>query len=275
MSHSFPGPIPPPVAVQPCRGRFFCFALPAGWQVQENSNLICINSPDGQAAIMSVGLVGMLQPFTPDGFLHYALQMHQMGQVQIHGGQQIQPPPGCSGAGMFELSYVTNGVACRGVAVSFVALGYGQCNASMTLAAAQAPAWESYRAWLPQVAWQVAPAGSQTYMAGQVAADNLRNSVELGQRFHEVNDYTQQQWQQVTNERWASDERRNFEFRENLGAVQTFTNPYDNHRSVELSTQYRFYWVNRRGEIVGSDDPGFDPRVGSTDEWTQMPRFRM
>ncbi|HSI15034.1 MAG TPA: hypothetical protein VK961_23480 [Chthoniobacter sp.] len=62
-------------------------------------------------------------------------------------------------------------------------------------------------------------------------------SVELGQHFHAVNDYTQAQWQQVTNERWASDERRNFEFRENLGGIQTYTNPYDNNpeRSVTQS----------------------------------------
>ena len=235
--------------------------------------MLCLNSPDGQAAIMNVGLVGMMQPMTPDQFVHYAMQMQEMQVTGFLGGQQIQPPPGCTSAGRFEITYSVRGIACRGIVTSFVTLGYGMCNASITLAAAQAGAWAAYQSWLPQLAAEVGPAGSQTYMAGQVAADNLRQSVELGQRFHEINDYTQQQWQQVTNERWASDERRNFEFRENLGAVQTFTNPYDNHRSVELSTQYRFYWVNRRGEIVGSDDPGYDPRAGSTDEWTQMPRY--
>ncbi|MEI9897358.1 MAG: hypothetical protein WDN28_26745 [Chthoniobacter sp.] len=170
---------------------------------------------------------------------------------------------------MFEITYTVNGIPCRGVAFSHVTLGYGQCNASLTLAGARAEAWPQFSGWLPQLATEVAPAGSQTFMAGQVAADNLRNSIELGQHFRAVNDYTQAQWQQVTNDRWVSDERRNFEFRENLGAVHTYVNPYDNGRPIELSTQYRFYWVNRRGEIVGSDDPGYDPRVGSTDEWSQ------
>lgn len=260
--------------VQRTRGHFFRFALPAGWQVQENANMLCLNSPDGQAAIMNVGLTGMMQPFTPDQFLHYALQMQQMQLLAIHSGQPVQPAPGCTSAGMFEITYAIGPTQCRGIAVSQVAIGYGQCNGSITLAAAQAGAWESYRHWLPQLAGEVGPAGSQTYGAGQIAANNLRNSVELGQHFHEVNDYTQRQWQDVTNQRWSSDERRNFEFRENLGGIQTYTNPYDNHRIMELSTQYRFYWVNRQGQVVGSDDPGFDPRMGSAEEWTQMPRYR-
>lgn len=271
-----PPPFPQsgPPAIQRHTGRFFRFALPAGWNVQENSNLICITSPDQRAAIMTVGLAGLMQPFTPDQFVQYALQMQSMQLTGFINGRQVPPAPGCSSAGQFELTYTTNGIPCHGIAVCNVAVGYGQCNASMTIAAARVEAWPEFRAWLPQVAAEVTPAGSQTYMAGQIASNNLQNSIQLGEHFRAVNDYTQAQWQQVTNERWASDERRNFEFRENLGAIQTFTNPYDNHRLVELSTQYRFYWVNRKGEIAGSDDPGFDPRTGSTEEWTPMPRYR-
>lgn len=265
-----PGGVPP---VQRQVGHYFRFALPAGWRVQENANMLCLNSPDGQAAIMNVGLSGMMYPMSPDQFVAYALNMQQMQLTGILNGQQIPPPPGCTQAGRFEITYAIGPTQCRGIVLSYVAVGYGQCNASITLAAAQVGSWPAYAQWLPQLAMEVGPAGSQTYGAGQIASDNLRQSMELGQKFHEVNDYTQQQWQQVTNERWASDERRNFEFRENLGGIQTYTNPYDNHRTVELSTQYRFYWVNRRGEIVGSDDPGYDPRVGSTDEWSQMPQY--
>jgi len=255
-------------------GRFFRFALPPGWQVQENSNMLCLNSPDHQAAIMTVGLVGMMQPFTPDQFIQYAMHMQQMPVTQILQGRAVPPAPGCTSAGLFELTYQVRQYRCHGVATCNVALGYGQCNASMTLAAARVEAWDQYRAWLPQVAAEVGPAGAQTFMAGMLAADNLRNSVELGRHFQAVNDYTQRQWQNVTDQRAASDERRNFEFRENLGAVQTYVNPYDNGRIIELSSQYRFYWVSRNGQITGSDDPSFDPRVGSTDEWTQMPRYR-
>lgn len=253
-------------------GRFFRYALPAGWIAQENSNLLCLNSPDTQAAIMHVGLAGMMYAMSPDQFVGYAMNMQSMQVTGFLQGQPMQPPPGCTAAAWFEITYVTNGIPCRGMVASYIAQSYGMCNAAMTLAASRTEVWEQYCHWLPQVSMEVGPAGSQAYMAGQVAADNLRQSVELGQKFQEVNDHGQRQWQEVTNQRWASDERRNFEFRENVGGIQTFTNPYDNHRTVELSTQYRFYWVNRRGEIIGSDDPGYDPRVGSTDEWTQMPR---
>ncbi|GLZ41129.1 hypothetical protein [Actinokineospora sp. NBRC 105648] len=255
-------------------GTYFTFLLPAGWTVQENSNLLCLNSPDQQAAIMTVGLVGMLQPFSPDQFVAYAMQMQGIPVTAFHSGRPIPPPPGASAAGFFELSYAAGQVICHGVAVANVTHGYGQCNASMTLAAAQAPSWPAYREWLPGVASHVAPAGSQTYMAGTVARQNLDNSIALGERFHAVNDYGQRRWQEVTDDRWRSDERNQFAFREALGNVDTRVNPYDNNRPIELSTQYRFYWVNRQGEIRGSDDPNYDPRVGSTDDWATMPRYQ-
>ncbi len=64
-----PGAGSPPMPVQRQQGRYFQFALPAGWQVQENTNGVCLTAPDGAASIMSVGLVGMLQAYTPDQFM--------------------------------------------------------------------------------------------------------------------------------------------------------------------------------------------------------------
>jgi hypothetical protein len=261
-------------ATSPRTGAYFRYLLPNGWTAQENANLLCLNSPDQQAAIMTVGLAGMMQPFTPDQFLGYAMQLQSMPLTAIHSGQQLPPPPGATAAGVFEVSYVIGQIHCHGLAVSQVTLGYGQCNASMTIAAAQTPSWAAYRDWLPGIAAHVAPAGSQTYSAGAVQQQNLANSMALGERFHQVNDYVQQQWHQVTDDRWHADERRQSEFREALGNVDTRVNPYDNNRVVELSTQYRYYWVSRTGEIRGSDDPGYDPRVGSTEDWTTMPRHQ-
>ncbi|WP_026422118.1 hypothetical protein [Actinokineospora inagensis] len=259
---------------RPQVGNYFRFLLPDGWTVQENANMLCLNSPDQQAAIMTVGLVGLFQPFSPDQFVDYAMRMQGMPVAAWHSGRPIPPPPGTTAAGLFEVTYVIGQVACHAVVVSHVTHGYGQCNASITMAAAQVPSWPAYREWLPDVAAQVAPAGSQTYGAGALARQNLNNSIALGERFHEVNDYSRRQWQGVVDQRWQSDERRNFEFREALGNVDTRVNPYDDNRPIELSTQYRFYWVNRQGEIRGSDDPNYDPRIGSTDDWTTMPRYQ-
>lgn len=83
----------PPVPVAKTRGQYFHFALPSGWRVQENTNGICLTSPEGTASIMAVGLVGMLQAFTPDQFLFYVLNMYQMGNARILQGQAIPPAP--------------------------------------------------------------------------------------------------------------------------------------------------------------------------------------
>ena len=254
-------------------GAYFRYRLPQGWTAQENSNLLCLNSPDGQAAIMTVGLVGMLQQFSPDQFVGYAMQMQGCPVVAFHSGHPIQPPPGASAAGVFELTYASGAIQCHAMVMGQVTYGYGSCSGQMTMASARVESWAAYRAWLPDVASQVAPAGSQTYMAGAVQQQNLANSIALGERFHQVNDHSQVQWQQVTDERWHSQQRQQSEFREALGNVDTRVNPYDNNRPVELSTQYRFYWVNRQGEIRGSDDPNYDPRIGSTDDWATMPRY--
>ncbi len=273
-------PIPPPIIgnqtpenlSMQC-GRYFRFALPAGWLVQENTNLICINDPAGEAAIMSVGLVGMLQPMMPDQFVRYALHMHQMQLLQLVPSGPIAPQPGCTHAAAFDLVYACNGVTCRGVVSCHVAMQYGQCNATMTLAAAREPLWPRYTAWLPRVASHVGPAGAHTYMAGQVAADNLRNSIDFGRRLQEVNDYSAQLHAQTVAERAASQDRINFHFRENLGNVATYQHPYEN-RTVEMPTTHSHYWINRAGDMRGTDDPGYDPNMGSTHEWTRMQRTK-
>lgn len=273
MNPSAPGGSAPPMPVSMRQSQYFRFAYPEGWTLNEHTNGLFLNAPDGSAAIMHVGLVGMLQPFTPDQFVCHVLAMHQMFQPRFLSGQPIQPPPGCSSAGMFELTYVTNGIPCQGHVVSYIALGYNQCNGSMTLSASSVQGWPAVRNWLPQVAAHVQPGGMQTYMAGQVAADNQRSTAEFGQRLSEYNSWSQNLQQQTTNERWQSQDRNNFHFRENLGNVSTFDNPYLS-RPVELPTTYSHYWVNRQGQIVGSNDPGYDPRVGSTQDWIPMPRTR-
>ena len=263
-----PGGASSPVPVQKYQGRYFHCALPAGWQVQENSNLICLTSPDGAASILAAGLVGLLQQFTPDQFMYYLLNLHQMQIIHVFQGERMQAAPGCTEAGRFEILYVTNSVAARGIATCQVATGYNQCNGSLILAASRQEVWEQYHAWLPEVAAQVTPAGPHTYMASLVAENDRRATHEFGQRLQETNEYIHNLHQQTVNERWASQDRQNFHFRENLGAVATYYNPYENQH-VEIPTQYTYYWVNRQGRVYGTDDPREDPRVGSTDEWSQ------
>ncbi len=78
--------------------------------------------------------------------------------------------------------------------------------------------------------------------------------------------------QAVTDQRNASNDRNNQQFREALGNVQRYDNLYDAGTPVELPNTYRYYWVNEDGTYVGTDDANGNPNVGSTKDWRQMPR---
>jgi hypothetical protein len=76
----------------------------------------------------------------------------------------------------------------------------------------------------------------------------------------------------VTDQRNASNDRNNTQFRETLGNVQTYVNPHDTRAPVELPNTYQYFWVNAQGTIAGTNDPGVDPNSGSTRDWRRMPR---
>ena len=72
----------------------------------------------------------------------------------------------------------------------------------------------------------------------------------------------------------ASQDRNNFYLRENLGGVTTYVNPYDTRTPLELPANYKHYWVDRQGYVLGTDDPSANPNAGSTGEWKQMRRHK-
>ena len=86
--------------------------------------------------------------------------------------------------------------------------------------------------------------------------------------------WSQKNWQQVTNERNASEDRKNIAVRENLGGVQPYANPFGEDRKVELPLTYRHYWMDRQGNVVGTDDPNANPNQGSNNEWRSMNRAK-
>ncbi len=96
---------------------------------------------------------------------------------------------------------------------------------------------------------------------------------QLGQMYLQYFHEAQRMHQQVWQERQASQDRQNFAFREALGGVETFYDPYE-ARSVELPVGYQAHWVNNKGQILVHDDPTFDPRPGSTEDWRDMRRYQ-
>src|SRR6185295_1751648 len=105
-----------------------------------------------------------------------------------------------------------------------------------------------------------------------IMAQNLQNSTAYAEAARQYRDWSQRNWQQVTDGRNASQDKNNVQFRESLGAVQTYVNPYDSRVPVELPTTYKYFWTNAQGTILGTDDPSVNPNAGSTAEWKQMPK---
>ena len=101
---------------------------------------------------------------------------------------------------------------------------------------------------------------------------NLQSSTAYAETARQDRDWSQKNWQQVTDDRDASQDRRNVAVRENLGGVQTFANPLANGKSVELPTTHKDWRVDRQGQAEGTDDPRAHPNVGSTGEWRRMER---
>jgi len=65
-------------------------------------------------------------------------------------------------------------------------------------------------------------------------------------------------------------DRQHAGFRENLGAVSTWSNSVG-YQDLELPTTFSYYWINRAGEIYGTDDPSAQPDP-ATGDWTPMRR---
>lgn len=54
----------------------------------------------------------------------------------------------------------------------------------------------------------------------------------------------------------------------------TVTNPWDN-RSMQVESGYQKYYINAQGDVIGSNNPNFDPNVHNNynhTEWKPMPR---
>jgi hypothetical protein len=143
-----------------------------------------------------------------------------------------------------------------------------------TLAASKEAQWSGYASWLPEAAEQVAAINGAAFGARGVMQQNLENSINLGEQARQNREWSARTWAEVNRGRAESQDRNNAQFRENLGNVQTYTNPYDSAK-VELPATYTYYWVNRQGRIVGTNNPSEDPNSGSTDQWSRMnPRRR-
>ncbi|MCE9658923.1 MAG: rhodanese-like domain-containing protein [Burkholderiales bacterium] len=266
-------PARPPAELRIAQTRFFSFALPPGWRVGEDGQFaLTLVAPDSRALTVMVGNAGMPPRHPAARFAFDKLSAMQMQNLQLGAPRPAAPGAGFAQAVEFDVAYSLRGVAWRGVAKVSVAPAYDTQTMAMTAALASADRWPDHAAWLPQVAGQVAATNGGAFGARGVMQQNLQNSMAYAEAARTYRDWSQKNWQQVTDDRNASQDRRNFAVRENLGGVQTFANPYATGQSVELPMTHKYYWVDRQGQMKGTDDPRADPNVGSTGDWRRMER---
>ena len=267
---SAPVSAPMPVAMDVRSGRFFKFALPAGWRVQEEGQFaVVLVAPDSAALTVMTGNTGLPANYPPGQFLQDKLRQLQVQDVRTGPVSLARPMAGCATAWQVDYRYSVNGVPCNGVAKVSVAPSYDMCTMVVTLAASQSAQWSSYASWLPEAAEQVAALNGAAFGARGVMQQNLANSINLGERARQNREWSASTWAEVNRGRAEAQDRNNEQFRQALGNVQSYTNPYSSAK-VELPTTFTNYWVNRQGRIVGTNDPSEDPNRGSTEQWSRM-----
>jgi hypothetical protein len=106
----------------------------------------------------------------------------------------------------------------------------------------------------------------------QNARQVVIDTQQWGERLRQYREQMRQTHRQVWEERQAAQDRQNFVFRETLGGIETYRNPFDSH-TVELPLGYRHQWVSREGKVILTNDPMLNPGHGSTEEWQRMERY--
>lgn len=275
LSRGAQAPSRPPSQSPPLRlasGRFFTYALPPGWRVGEDGQFaLTLLAPDSKALTVMVGNAGMPPNYSAARFAREKLMAIRPEALQLGDAREAKPAAGFARAFEFQVSYRINGAPCRGVAKVHVAPAYDSAVMAMTAALSDATQWNSYSSWLPLVAEQVSASNGAAFGARGVMAQNLQNSTAYAEAARQYRDWSQKNQQATTDARNASQDRNNQQFRENLGNVQTYGNPYDSRTPVELPNTHGSYWINERGTILGTNDPGLDPNSGSTHDWRRMP----
>jgi hypothetical protein len=74
------------------------------------------------------------------------------------------------------------------------------------------------------------------------------------------------------NKRQAVNDKISENFSEYVRGVETYVDPYDNSRTMELPSEYDHAWINNNGEVIMTDNPNYNPNVESNLHWQEMPK---
>ena len=254
-------------------GQYFNYVVPSGWHVAEDGQFaVVLFAPDNAALTGMVGNSGLPPNYNPWQFVYEKLLAMQPTNLLISPPRQAPPIAGCTIAYEFDYTYIFNGIPCRGIAKCSVAHSYNMCTMVVTFAASHESQWAGYASWLPQVPSQFTATNGAAFGISSIMQQNREISLAQAQQAREYRQWQERTWEEVNRQRHESVERQNVQFRENLGNVGTWTNPYG-YPSVELPTSHKYYWINRQGQIYGTNNPTENPNVGSTVDWARMNQY--
>ncbi len=260
-----------PSELQIRQAQFFTYALPAGWRLGEDGQFaLSLIAPDNEAYTVMVGNAGLMPDYPPASFIYEKMMAMRPANLQLGQPVQAAPVTGFQYAYAFDVHYQLNGKTYSGKAVCHVAPYYGGCTMAMTAAIAESSQWTSYASWLPAVAKQIAASNGAAFGMRGLMQQNLHNSMAYAEAAKAYREWSAQKQQEVTDYRNAVIDKQQEQFRDNLGGVQRYSNPYNSGTDVQLDNKYKYYWMNRQGQVLGTDNPGDNPNNGSTEEWMQM-----
>ncbi len=99
----------------------------------------------------------------------------------------------------------------------------------------------------------------------------MADTAGFGRKLQDYTAHIRQLGQQIHEERMKSFDRIAESQREYLGGVETYNDPYQ-HQAVYLPAGYKEYWGNQKGEVVLSEQTGYNPNAGDVNDWRKMER---
>ena len=139
------------------QGRYFRWAAPRGWSMNETTNGVDLSAPDGKTVVSSALLVGGFGQMTPRGFIGATLRQLNPS-AQIVGTQRLPNQPGILAPWIvedFAITATVQGVPVRAQATVGVSAAYGRYSAAVMMYQAPVASWPQARLWLPAVAQSI------------------------------------------------------------------------------------------------------------------------
>ncbi|MBI2380761.1 MAG: hypothetical protein HYV16_08400 [Gammaproteobacteria bacterium] len=148
-------PVPRP-ALEVHQGRYFRYAMPAGWRANETTNGVDMMAPDQVSGASFALLLGSFGQSAPVPFFQQVVSsIPDYQNPRFLSTKALPPIPAMMGLqwqmAEIELRYTYHGVPTRGRAVVGVMQGYGQYSAFVRSFQAPEKSWQQARYWLPAI----------------------------------------------------------------------------------------------------------------------------